>query len=144
MPKYLSPKVVEDWVQKYARKIEILFGLEHWTISVVVKSIKQTEDIPTAMDVSIDADHNVATINIYNREIGSKKELKDAFEHELIHIVLSPYEMLEKCVINTFEGQKNDQARKMFESIAVFAAEQAQINVERLLKTIRQNRHDID
>lgn len=88
------------WIRQNLPRLQKKFRLEDWQISVTVVNV-MSEDDPTMGACECDSDYQFARITIAADQIEDIEELDMAFQHELIHCVLSPFDQVAQLLMES-------------------------------------------
>jgi len=128
-------RAVRSWTEAHLDRIKELFGLRAWRIEIRYEKSPPEGEQDTLAQVTALSERERALVVLYCDPIRDEAELEHTLEHEMLHILIAPFE-------EAFEvAQPMLPAGKARDSVAVAymqAAERAVRNLERLLEGIRR------
>lgn len=105
-------------------------GIAHWTIAFHYSLRGSKGDFARKAECTRQVDYNRASINFDADEFETEEEVVAVLLHELIHVVLTPFDILWNTACAFWPGD-TPQSRVM-DSVWDHAVEQAVINVQRV------------
>ncbi len=95
----MKEKQIQSWIDKNLNKLVYINGLEAWDIQVKIKTVSEydlkcTNGCTQAEVSELLFEYKSAKIILFSESIDSIKEIPIILQHELFHILLSPYDML--------------------------------------------------
>jgi hypothetical protein len=86
---------IQAVVDKYADRFVIALGLTQWNIRFVMSAQRapSTEDSVTNADCSRSLNYETALITLYPDSFDDEDEVITALLHELLHIVIAPFDL---------------------------------------------------
>ena len=106
------------------------FGLAGWRL--VLKYGPCPSSATAAAEVSTNLDYQRAWVTVNPHTADDEADVIDSVRHELLHLVVSPYDLFFDHVAGGLVGAEAAQVRKLF----VWSMEQSVLNMERMLDGI--------
>jgi hypothetical protein len=126
--------LVESWLPEL---IEAL-GLGHWTISVAYRS---PEDSSCQASCARQVSYNIAEIEFDAESYQDEASLFADLRHELLHVVLSPFDVYTNYVAGFSVNNPTIAAQDEF--LRRYVTEQAILNLEKILFCFEKGRGDL-
>ena len=109
-------------------------GLTHWTVLIDVADKAHEREFAATCHREINYDNAVLTFYGPTWESPELTQPLRTLRHELIHLMLSPFSLLDECLRAQIRGGKHAGAAAV--RLSEYCEEQAVINVERALGDI--------
>ena len=117
--------IVEEHINEYAAALQV----NTWRIYVAYEADAKTD---WAAQVSLDLDYRIANITFCCNSQTDPDNVRSNLQHELIHILLAPFELYAQSMQPFFES--NPAAQSVHSRMRTFAGEQMVGNIERALR----------
>ena len=123
----------KEWIEANLPKLQQEFGLEEWRVNVHYKDAGETGNYHSAASITRDEMYHRAEIEINPLQF-TDEELPGIIEHELLHLIHSPFDNFETIL---YPGLKPGMAALVREA-EIIAHEQSVRNLEKLVKRLRE------
>ncbi|HEX2864271.1 MAG TPA: hypothetical protein VHN99_06860 [Deinococcales bacterium] len=122
-------------VERHQGAFKDALHLSHWHL-VLDFDERDPPKADRAAEVEIQPDYDKATIRFYTQTLAgaNERQVLHALRHELLHVVLAPYDVMEDAARAALHGKK--AALRAFDRTAFYAREQAVICLQRILGDI--------
>ncbi len=118
-------EIIEEHIHEYAARLQV----SHWRIYVAYKADATR---PWAAPVRLALAYRIAHITFCCHSQTDADNVRSNLQHELIHIMLAPFELYVQSMIPFFE--KDPAAVGVHNRMRTFAGEQMVGNIERALR----------
>ncbi len=129
----MDRSAVEAIVARELPRLARRLGVDHWHITTCCDAT-QLDDLGNLAECAKTLNYRLATIRFNPDRIASEAELIATIEHELLHLVLAPFDLLWEQLIGPLRGLRRQQA----EAVWQFACESTITALERALKAPEQ------
>ncbi len=129
----MTDKEAKAFIHQHMTPMTKRLGLSHFEIAVEIakenEGTKMTGGLCARAQVEISDDYESAVITLYpNAIVCSAKDLFDTLRHELFHILLHPFVLMEEAGLALANNSREERLLKVFQN---HAAERMVANLER-------------
>lgn len=122
---------IQSWLRRNLPTLKYELCLDHWDIIIKYSTSKQL----FAQVTSILPEYERATMYLFWNQIDNEQDLEDTIRHELIHLVLSPFNKAENMLIKSV---KDRHRRKVLQEYCEVMEELVVRKIETILKRSKQ------
>jgi hypothetical protein len=130
-------------VDAHLDELQALLGIQHWRVRVSYDPLEsERPGWDTLGNCFANPDYDSSLINLNADALDNEEQVLSVLRHELFHVVLSPYNVVENLLAPVLEGDATK--RGMFASIWTHAMEQTVINLERMFVALTKAKASAD
>jgi hypothetical protein len=122
---------VKRIVDQHAEEMAGRLRIGHWKITAVYGPCSNPE---WSAECRLDASRDMATFTFDPERLKSEAEVLDLLQHEMLHIVLAPFDLFEMTA-RSLVGD-DEIARNVLRLAGMHAVEQSVLNLERMIREL--------
>jgi hypothetical protein len=126
----MDRSAVKSVVERELEPLMMRLGIPHWHVVVGYKPEADDGDFVVYGRCARRSEYNAASITLNPETLDGAEEVLDSLRHELLHVVLAPFDLYRKAVGPLLSG---DEARaEVFEVLFRHCVEQAVVCLNRM------------